>query len=197
MWPTKDSSWLYTIFTGRTVRSASSAAWIWMERSSRPPNAPPTPARWIRTCSGGRSRHRRDLVAVDVEPLGRDVDVDAALAVRDREPGFGAEKRLILLAGLVDPETVTSPSASGSPRLTTIVRMTFGRAVAAPVPHRRTVGMERLELGRELRVGNGVQRLVLDARTAAAARRACSGSSAATTATASPKYRTRLKAKTG
>ena len=28
---------------------------------------------------------RGDLVAVDVEPLGRDVDVDAALAVRDRD----------------------------------------------------------------------------------------------------------------
>ena len=45
---------------------------------------------------------RRDLVAVDVEPLGRDVDVDAALAVGDREPRLGAEERLVLLADLVD-----------------------------------------------------------------------------------------------
>ena len=32
-------------------------AWIWIERSSRPPNAPPTPPRWIRTCSGSSPRH--------------------------------------------------------------------------------------------------------------------------------------------
>ena len=38
----------------------------------------------------------RHLVAVDVEPLGRDVDVDAALAVRDGEARLGAEERLIL-----------------------------------------------------------------------------------------------------
>ena len=44
----------------------------------------------------------RDLVAVDVEPLRRDVDVDAALAVRDRDPRLGAEERLILLADLVE-----------------------------------------------------------------------------------------------
>ena len=40
---------------------------------------------------------RRDLLAIDVEPLRRDVDVDAALAVRDRDPRLGAEERLILL----------------------------------------------------------------------------------------------------
>ena len=45
---------------------------------------------------------RRDLVAVDVKPLGCDVDVDAALAVRDRDPGLRTEERLILLADLVD-----------------------------------------------------------------------------------------------
>ena len=44
---------------------------------------------------------RRDLVAVDVEPLRRDVDVDSALAVRNRDAGLRAEKRLILLADLV------------------------------------------------------------------------------------------------
>ena len=44
-WPTNDSSRLYTIFTGRFARSASIAAWICIERSSRPPNAPPTPPR--------------------------------------------------------------------------------------------------------------------------------------------------------
>ena len=44
----------------------------------------------------------RDLRAVDVQPLGRDVDVDPALAVGHREPGLGAEERLVLDAGLVD-----------------------------------------------------------------------------------------------
>ena len=39
-----------------------------------------------------------DLVAVDVEPLRRHVDVDAALAVRDRDAGLGAEEGLVLLA---------------------------------------------------------------------------------------------------
>ena len=40
---------------------------------------------------------RRDLVPVDVQPLRRDVDVDAALAVRDRDARLGAEERLVLL----------------------------------------------------------------------------------------------------
>ena len=42
---------------GGSVCSASIAPWICIDRSSRPPNAPPTPARWIRTCSGSRPRH--------------------------------------------------------------------------------------------------------------------------------------------
>ena len=56
-WPVNDSCRPYTIFTGRFAWSASIAAWICIERSSRPPNAPPTPARWIRTSSSGRPRH--------------------------------------------------------------------------------------------------------------------------------------------
>ena len=46
---------------------------------------------------------RCDLLAVDVQPLRRDVDVDAALAVRNREAGLGPEERLILNAELVRP----------------------------------------------------------------------------------------------
>ena len=45
---------------------------------------------------------RRDLVAIDVEPLRRDVDVDPALAVRDRDARLGPEERLILLPDLVE-----------------------------------------------------------------------------------------------
>ena len=85
-----------------SVCRASSAPWICIERSSRPPNAPPTPARWIRTCSGVEPEARRDLVAVDVQPLRRDVDVDAALAVGNREPRLRPEERLVLDAELVD-----------------------------------------------------------------------------------------------
>ena len=45
---------------------------------------------------------RRDLVAVDVQPLRRDVDVDAALAVGDGQARFRAEEGLILDADVVD-----------------------------------------------------------------------------------------------
>ena len=41
---------------------------------------------------------RRDLITVDVQPLRRDVDVDTALAVGDRQAGLRPEKGLILLA---------------------------------------------------------------------------------------------------
>ena len=51
---------------------------------------------------GREAEARRDLVAVDVQPLRGDVDVDAALAVRDREPRLRAEERLVLDPDLVD-----------------------------------------------------------------------------------------------
>ena len=50
---------------------------------------------------GRQAEARGDLVAVDVQPLGRDVEVDAALAVGDREPGLRAEEGLVLHADLV------------------------------------------------------------------------------------------------
>jgi hypothetical protein len=50
---------------------------------------------------GEQVEARRDLVAVDVQPLGRDVDVDAALPVGDGEARLGAEERLVLDAELV------------------------------------------------------------------------------------------------
>ena len=55
MCPKNDSSRPYIIFTGRPVCSASMQAWTCIERSSRPPNAPPTPPSTSRTFSGGRS----------------------------------------------------------------------------------------------------------------------------------------------
>ena len=44
---------------------------------------------------------RGDLVAVDVQPLGGDVEVDAAVVVGHREAGLRAEERLVLHADLV------------------------------------------------------------------------------------------------
>ena len=71
---------------------------------------------------------RRDLRAVDVQPLRRDVDVDAALAVGHREPRLGPEERLVLDAELVDAaDRRRRPRASGSPWRITMCRTTFGR----------------------------------------------------------------------
>jgi hypothetical protein len=113
---------------------------------------------------GVETEARCDLVAIDVKPLGRHVDVDSALAVGDRDAGLGTEERLILLADLVDA-------------LDSDVRLGVGiaaadderaddvrpRVVAIPVPHGRTVGMERLHLRRSFRIDDRLERLVLDA----------------------------------
>ena len=50
---------------------------------------------------GRQAEAGRDLVAVDVQPLRGDVDVDAALAVGHGEARLRAEERLILDADLV------------------------------------------------------------------------------------------------
>ena len=105
----------------------------------------------------------RDLVAVDVQPLRRDVDVDAALAVRNRQPGLRAEEGLVL-----DPDVVDAGHG----------HVTFGVGIAVAdddvshdvralvlaitVGHRRPVGMERLLLGRALHVDDRLEQLVLD-----------------------------------
>ena len=52
---------------------------------------------------GLEAEARRDLVPVDVEPLRRDVDVDAPLPVRDGEARLGAEEGLVLDAELAVP----------------------------------------------------------------------------------------------
>ena len=70
----------------------------------------------------------RDLAAVDVQPLRRDVDVDAALAVGHREPGLGAEERLVLAAELVDAgDGDVALPRRGRRAGSTTVRTTFGR----------------------------------------------------------------------
>ena len=104
-----------------------------------------------------------NLVTVDVQPLRCDVDVDAALAVGDCETGLGPEERLVLDADLVDARHrhvgrrigVTVPDD----HVPDDVR---SRIVPVAVLHRRTVGMERLLLGRPLWIGDEFERLVLD-----------------------------------
>jgi hypothetical protein len=49
----------------------------------------------------GQAQARRELVAVDVEPLGGDVEVDAAVLGRHRQPRLRAEESLVLHADLV------------------------------------------------------------------------------------------------
>ncbi len=106
----------------------------------------------------------RDLVAIDVEPLRRDVDVDPALAVRDRDARLGPEEGLILLPDLVeagdgDVAGELGIAASDDHR-THHVRP---RVVAVAVARGRPVGVQRLHLGRALRVDHRLERLVLDA----------------------------------
>ena len=46
-------------------------------------------------------QHARQLRLVDMQPLGRDVKVDAALAVGNRQPGLRSQRRLVLHPDLV------------------------------------------------------------------------------------------------
>ena len=81
----------------------------------------------------------------------------------NREPGLGAEEGLILAAELVD-------ALDGDVALDVRVAVpdhdraddVRPRVVAVAVAHRRPVGMERLLLGRALRVDDELERLVLD-----------------------------------
>src|SRR3954447_8583477 len=107
---------------------------------------------------------RGDLVAVDVQPLRRDVDVDAALAVGHREPGLRSEERLVLDPDLVD--ALDRDLASG-------VRVAVAheyrtqhvrpRVVAKAVAGSRAAVVDRRLLGRALGVDDRLERLVLDA----------------------------------
>ncbi len=106
----------------------------------------------------------RDLLAIDVEPLRRHVDVDAALAVRDRDPRLRAEEGLILLPDLVEARDHDVPTrlrvAALDHHRADDVRP---RVFAVAMTHRRAVGMERLHLRRPLGVDHRLERLVLDA----------------------------------
>ena len=105
----------------------------------------------------------RDLVAVDVQPLGRDVDVDAALAVGDGQPRLRPEERLILDADVVDAADGHVPVGVGiavaDDQVADDVRAVV---LAIAVRHRRPVGMERRLLGGALHVDDRLEQLVLD-----------------------------------
>ena len=112
---------------------------------------------------GREGEARRDLVAIDVEPLRRHVDVDPALAVGDREARLGAEERLVLLADLVR-------ARHGHVALgIRVAAVDHHRAddvrpgvVAEPVSGGRPAGMDRLELDGPLGIDDRLELLVLD-----------------------------------
>ena len=82
-------------------------AWICMWMSSREPNAPPDTGEVQPDLVLGQSEARRDLLAVDVQPLRRDVEVDAAVLGRHRQTRLRPERRLVLhrrLVVAVDPD---------------------------------------------------------------------------------------------
>ena len=111
----------------------------------------------------GEREAGRDLVAVDVDPLRGDVDVDASLAVGDGEARLGAEERLVLRAHLVDAADRdvaldVGVSVPDHHRANDVGARVLAEAVAGS----GAVGMERLLLGRQLGVRDGRQLLVGD-----------------------------------
>src|SRR5919204_1897149 len=105
----------------------------------------------------------RDLVAVDVQPLRRDVDVDPAVAVRDRQPGLRPEERLVLDPELVDAADgdvtlgfgVTVPDHDRAQDVRT-------RVVTEAVACGRVLVVQRLLVGRALGINDRLEWLVLD-----------------------------------
>ena len=76
--------------------------WTCRLMSSRAPNAPPTPPSTRRTFSSGQPEAGGDLLAVLVQPLGGDVQLDAAaVVVGHGQRRLEAEERLVLHADLV------------------------------------------------------------------------------------------------
>ena len=111
---------------------------------------------------------RRHLIAVDVQPLRRDMDVDPALAVGNGESRLRSEERLILDPDLVD--TGDGDLALGlwiavpdQHRADDVRARIVAIAVApASLRHRRAIRMERLLLERPLHLGDRLERLVDD-----------------------------------
>ncbi len=106
---------------------------------------------------------RRDLRTVDVQPLSRDVDVDAAFPVRNSEPRLRPEERLVLDAEVVD--TAHGDIARGIRIAMTdhhVADDVRSRIVEVTVTARRALGVKRSRLGRALHVSHRLERLVGD-----------------------------------
>ena len=105
----------------------------------------------------------RDLVAVDVQPLRGDVDVDTTLAVGHGKARFGPEERLIL-----DPELVDAADRDVALRVGVAVpdadraQDVRPRILAEAVAGSRVPVVDRRLLGRALGVDDRLQRLVRD-----------------------------------
>ena len=99
----------------------------------------------------------RHLAAVDVQPLGRDVQVDPAVRRRHREAGLGTEERLVLHADLV----VAGHHHRGAHRRVAPPDACVPHDVAAEIAQRlaEAVG-PALERVRELKARSGVKVLL-------------------------------------
>ena len=121
----------------------------------------------------GEAQALRHLLAVVVQPLGRDDQVDAAVVGGDREPGLGTHERLVLHADLV--------RALDDDRAPV-------RGIAAPddqLAEDVAVGVQRRRVGCGLGIGERLEHVVAhDDRRARGD--AVSGWSAATAAIGSP-----------
>ena len=130
---------------------------------------------------------RRDLVAVDVQPLRRHVDVDAALAVGHREPGLRPEEGLVLNPELVD---ALDADVAGGVRVAVAdhdrAEDVRARVVAEAVTGGRGLVVDGRLVGSALHVGHRLERLVVDPHLLGRAARLL-GVLAATSATGSPK----------
>ena len=112
---------------------------------------------------GLEAEARRDLVPVDVQPLRRDVDVDSALAVGNRQTGLRAEERLVL-----DPELVDAGDGHVAARVRVAVpdhevsHDVRALVVEVAVAVRPALVVDRLLLHGAFHVDHGLERLVFD-----------------------------------
>ena len=126
---------------------------------------------------GRQVEARRELVAVDVQPLGRDVEVDAALAVGHREARLGSEERLVL-----HPDLVLALARRRPPRPRRRRHGGCARSAAGSRPGAAPASRAASRFSASSTTGSSSYSTSMRA----AARLAVSGWSAATSATASP-----------
>lgn len=121
--------------------------WTWRLTSSRSEGAPHA-AQHESHLVLGKIEAGCDLPTVDVQPLRRDVQLDAAVGTRDGQAGFGAHERLVLHADLV--AALDGDVAH------------HGRVAVTQLdgPEHVAVGMDRSCDERHLRIDDGVELLI-------------------------------------